>query len=271
MVGMLEPEFEEVGHRRGRGPRDLPGAPRSVRSPAATSPTASSPAARRSASCGRARSSGRARSPRCGASRTTSARWRPASSAASACPTSRTSSPATSSRPTSSRRSPGRSLIDPSLPAPRPVPTHRPPGEQIREIVASELERLGDDRLELVTVTAVEVDGSLDRAVVYYSAFHAAERGPGRRDRGGPRRSPLADPAGRQPAGPRTPYPADLASTPDEQLLEALRIEELLHGLRRLTSGADPGTGGLDHGGPDCGRGVPSEPARRVDRICVAP
>ncbi len=47
----------------------------------------------------------------------------------------------------------------------------------IREIVASELERLGDERLEMVTVTAVKVDGSLDIADVFYSAFTAEEEG----------------------------------------------------------------------------------------------
>ncbi len=47
----------------------------------------------------------------------------------------------------------------------------------IREIVASELERLGDERLEMVTVTAVKVDGSLDSADVFYSAFTAEEEG----------------------------------------------------------------------------------------------
>ena len=36
-------------------------------------------------------------------------------------------------------------------------------GELMREIVASELERIGDERLEMVTVTAVNVD-SLPRA-----------------------------------------------------------------------------------------------------------
>lgn len=49
--------------------------------------------------------------------------------------------------------------------------------EVIREIVASELERLGDERLEMVTVTAVKVDGSLDIADVFYSAFTAEEEG----------------------------------------------------------------------------------------------
>src|SRR5581483_3010839 len=70
------------------------------------SPTASSRAARACGSCARASSSGTARSSRSSGSRTTRARWRPASSAASGSPTSKTSSRATSSRPMSSRRSP---------------------------------------------------------------------------------------------------------------------------------------------------------------------
>ena len=104
MVGMLAPEFEEVVTGDAEV-REIFRCPASAPSPAATCRTARSPVAPRSASCARARSSGRARSPRCGASRTTSARCRPASSAASASPTSRTSSRATSSRPTRSGRS----------------------------------------------------------------------------------------------------------------------------------------------------------------------
>jgi ribosome-binding factor A len=38
-------------------------------------------------------------------------------------------------------------------------------GELVREIVASELERIGDERLEMVTITAVNVDGALETAV----------------------------------------------------------------------------------------------------------
>lgn len=48
--------------------------------------------------------------------------------------------------------------------------------EVIREIVAPEVERLGDERLDLVTITDVRVDGSLERAVVYYSAMSQNDR-----------------------------------------------------------------------------------------------
>ncbi|MFN7150908.1 MAG: 30S ribosome-binding factor RbfA [Microthrixaceae bacterium] len=49
--------------------------------------------------------------------------------------------------------------------------------ELVREIVASELERIGDERLEMVTITAVDVDGALEHADVFYSALGADEDG----------------------------------------------------------------------------------------------
>jgi ribosome-binding factor A len=132
--------------------------------------------------------------------------------------------------------------------SPRPFQRTDRLAEQIREIVASELERLGDDRLELVTVTAVEVDGSLDHAVVYYSAFLATEVG--RADEIEEAleglRWPIQQVVNRQVRARRTPQ---ISFQADEQLLEALRIEELLHGLGDAPP-VPPGTGGLDHGEP---------------------
>ena len=49
--------------------------------------------------------------------------------------------------------------------------------ETVREVVAVELERVGDERLDLVTVTAVEVDADLHSAKVYYSALVASQQG----------------------------------------------------------------------------------------------
>lgn len=48
----------------------------------------------------------------------------------------------------------------------------------LQEIAAETLERVDDDRLELVTVTGVEVDSDLNRAVVYVSAFTEPEADP---------------------------------------------------------------------------------------------
>lgn len=50
-------------------------------------------------------------------------------------------------------------------------------GELVREIVASELERIGDERLELVTITDANVDGSLEHADVFWSSLLAEDDG----------------------------------------------------------------------------------------------
>ena len=44
-------------------------------------------------------------------------------------------------------------------------------GELLREIVASEMARLDDDRLELASVTGVDTSVELSRATVYISAL----------------------------------------------------------------------------------------------------
>ncbi|MEM9467905.1 MAG: 30S ribosome-binding factor RbfA [Actinomycetota bacterium] len=44
-------------------------------------------------------------------------------------------------------------------------------GELIRRVVASELELIDDERLDLVSLTGVDVDRDLHRAVVYFTTF----------------------------------------------------------------------------------------------------
>ena len=101
------PRVRRGGHRRGRGPRDLPGARASARSPAATcsNGTITRGSKVRFLREGTIIWKGTITSLQAVQGRRR-ARSRPASSAASASPTSRTSSPATSSRPTTSARSP---------------------------------------------------------------------------------------------------------------------------------------------------------------------
>ncbi len=47
--------------------------------------------------------------------------------------------------------------------------------ELCREIIADELERIGDDRLPLVTVTHVEIDPDLRHGRVFYSSLGPGE------------------------------------------------------------------------------------------------
>lgn len=99
--------------------------------------------------------------------------------------------------------------------------------ETIREVVAEELERLGDDELELVTVTSVDVSNDLAGAVVYYSALLAGA------DDGGAvvaaaldeLRWPIQQRINRVVSARRTPQ---IEFRPDDVLDGALRIDELL-------------------------------------------
>lgn len=44
-------------------------------------------------------------------------------------------------------------------------------GELIRRVVASELELIDDERLDLVSLTGVDVDRDLHKAVIYFTTF----------------------------------------------------------------------------------------------------
>jgi ribosome-binding factor A len=97
--------------------------------------------------------------------------------------------------------------------------------ELVREIVADELERLDDDRLELVTVVAVEVEPDLRHATVFVAG--------GTDDDAvlealGEVRPRLQAAIGRQARFKRTP---ELAFRPDEVTRSASRIEEILRDL----------------------------------------
>jgi ribosome-binding factor A len=130
------------------------------------------------------------------------------------------------------------------------MPSRRPSGgrrqfsrtdriaERIREIVATELERLGGEDLELVTITDVRVDNELARAEVFYSALTATEEG---------RADNLADAfeevrwriqqvINRNVRARRTPQ---IEFVPDAVLSSALRIDDLIAG-RAETDVIDP-------------------------------
>jgi ribosome-binding factor A len=106
--------------------------------------------------------------------------------------------------------------------------------ELVREIVADELERLDDDRLELVTVVAVEVEPDLRHATVFFAAGLRDPNGEeGADDHAvlealGEVRPRLQAAIGRQARVKRTP---ELAFRPDEVTRSASRIEEILRDL----------------------------------------
>jgi len=117
-------------------------------------------------------------------------------------------------------------------------------GEQLREIVASELERIGDERLELVTITAVDVDGSLETADVFYSAMSADEDGRSEEvaEALDEQRWKVQQLINREVHMRRTPQ---IRFRPDTVLSSALRIEEILRDIGEQ-DGPDSDAASLD-------------------------
>ena len=89
--------------------------------------------------------------------------------------------------------------------------------------MAEELERIDDERLELVTITHVEVDPDLRRALVEFSAL--GEDDAGAAEALAEHRYRLQAAIGRQARLKRTP---ELHFKPDELIERSSRIEELL-------------------------------------------
>lgn len=99
--------------------------------------------------------------------------------------------------------------------------------ETVREIVATELERIDDERAEMVTVTGVKVDNDLNTAKVYYSAIIAENEG--RLDEVAEAldeaRWPIQQVVNRSIRARKTPQ---IQFLPDDVLAAALRIDDIL-------------------------------------------
>jgi ribosome-binding factor A len=100
--------------------------------------------------------------------------------------------------------------------------------EVVREALADELERLSDPRLELVTITGVDVSPDLRHATVYYSAL-------GKQDD--------STRAGLKAAGPhlraalgrqvRLKYLPELHFDVDPAIEQGQRVEQIIRDLHR--------------------------------------
>ncbi|NBR01190.1 MAG: 30S ribosome-binding factor RbfA [Actinobacteria bacterium] len=97
--------------------------------------------------------------------------------------------------------------------------------ELLREILADELERSDDDRLEMVTVTAVEIEGDLRHAVVFFDTLEGEDGDDAVLEALGEVRWRLQGAIGRQARMKRTP---ELSFRPDPAVREGARIESLL-------------------------------------------
>lgn len=116
-------------------------------------------------------------------------------------------------------------------------------GETLREIIADELVRIGDERLEFVTVTSVDVDDEMNRAIITFDTLAAVgDDDDVILEALGEHRIRLQSAIARQIRAKKTPI---LSFRADEVIRSAERIEEILRADRaergeRLGGDADP-------------------------------
>ena len=114
--------------------------------------------------------------------------------------------------------------------SPRKATAHSYPrsvrlGETLREVLADELVRIDDERLEFVTITRVDVDPEMNRAIIYFDSLNG-EQGDARIIEAlGEHRIRLQASVGRQVRARKTPI---LSFRPDEVIRSAERIEKIL-------------------------------------------
>jgi ribosome-binding factor A len=109
-------------------------------------------------------------------------------------------------------------------------------GETLREIVAEELVRIDDERLEFVTVTGIEVDNELNRAHVFFDSLAGEDADDEIIEALGDHRARLQSSIGRQIRAKKTPI---LDFRPDVALRSAERIDHILREDRRRRSEQD--------------------------------
>jgi ribosome-binding factor A len=100
----------------------------------------------------------------------------------------------------------------------------------LREILGDALEEIGDERVELVTITEVKVDGDLRHATVYFDTLEGGEADEAAIVVLGELRVRLQRAIADQARLKRTP---ELAFLPDPAVRDGERIDEILRGIQR--------------------------------------
>lgn len=98
-------------------------------------------------------------------------------------------------------------------------------GETLREVLADELVRIDDERLGFVTVTRIDVDPEMNRAVVFYDSLLGEEGDAEILEVFAEHRIRLQGAIARQVRAKKTPI---LTFRPDEVIRSAERIEKIL-------------------------------------------
>nr|MBU6202878.1 30S ribosome-binding factor RbfA [Acidobacteriota bacterium] len=107
--------------------------------------------------------------------------------------------------------------------------------ETLREVIADELAKLDDDRLTMVTITAVDVDSEMNHGTVYFDSLQGVEADEKIVDALNEYRKRLQHEIALQVRSRRTPV---LQFKPDETMRAAARIDAVLRedAARRATN-----------------------------------
>ena len=106
----------------------------------------------------------------------------------------------------------------------------------MREVIADQLERIGDDRLGLLTITGITVDPDLRHATVWVSALFAEDGVDALLSIVNEHRVPLQAAVAREVRMKRTPQ---LHFAVDPAITNGQRIEELIRALPPRTTPED--------------------------------
>jgi ribosome-binding factor A len=113
--------------------------------------------------------------------------------------------------------------------------------ELVREIIADELERIDDDRMTLLTITAVDVDGDLRRAKVLFDSLDGEDGDEALLEALGEVRVRLQRAIGSQARIKRTP---ELTFAPDPAVRAGERIDSILRTIEPSSTSTGDGGGG---------------------------
>jgi ribosome-binding factor A len=102
--------------------------------------------------------------------------------------------------------------------------------ETLREVIAEELVKIDDERLAFVTITAIDVDNELNRAVVYFDSLEGEDADASLLEVLEQHRRRLQASINRQVRAKKTPI---LVFRPDDVIRTAERIEGILRADRR--------------------------------------
>jgi ribosome-binding factor A len=103
--------------------------------------------------------------------------------------------------------------------------------ELVREIIGDELERIDDPRLEMVSITAVDIEQELTQGVVFFSSFNGPDADQNVLAALSEHRARLQASIARQSRMRRTP---SLRFSPDGGVRDGMRIEEILRDIGPL-------------------------------------